>query len=92
MDKLYTQLQKAQDNVKALNATIVLSEELVRIRKKSFAEGMATSTEVIDAETMLANVKVARLAAYYEYDVALMNLLAICGTPERFEKYFETTY
>ena len=41
---------------------------------------------------MLATVRVARLAAYYEYDVALMNLLAICGTPERFEKYFETTY
>ena len=48
--------------------------------------------EVVDAETMLATVRVARLAAYYEYDVALMNLLAICGTPERFEKYFETTY
>ena len=29
---------------------------------------------------MLATVRVARLAAYYEYDVALMNLLAICGT------------
>ena len=69
-----------------------LSVGLVRIRKKSFAEGMATSTEVVDAETMLATVRVARLAAYYEYDVALMNLLAICGTPERFEKYFETTY
>ncbi len=53
---------------------------------------MATSTEVVDAETMPATVRVARLAAYYEYDVALMNLLAICGTPERFEKYFETTY
>ena len=92
IDKLYTQLQKAQDNVRALNTTIELSEELVRIRKKSFAEGMATSTEVVDAETMLATVRVARLAAYYEYDVALMNLLAICGTPERFEKYFETTY
>ena len=50
------QLQKAQDNAKALNATVALSEELVRIRKKSFAEGMATSTEVIDAETMLADV------------------------------------
>ena len=92
IDKLYTQLQKAQDNVRALNTTIELSEELVRIRKKSFTEGMATSTEVVDAETMLATVRVARLAAYYEYDVALMNLLAICGTPERFEKYFETTY
>lgn len=87
IDKLYTQLQKAQDNVRALNTTIELSEELVRIRKKSFTEGMATSTEVVDAETMLATVRVARLAAYYEYDVALMNLLAICGTPEHFGQY-----
>ncbi|WP_274973008.1 TolC family protein [Bacteroides fluxus] len=87
IDKLYTQLQKAQDNVRALNTTIELSEELVRIRKKSFAEGMATSTEVVDAETMLATVRVARLAACYEYDVALMNLLALCGTPEHFEQY-----
>lgn len=87
IDKLYTQMQKSQDNVRALNTTIELSEELVRIRKKSFAEGMATSTEVVDAETMLATVRVARLAAYYEYDVALMNLLAICGTPEHFGNY-----
>ena len=87
IDKLYTGLQKAQDNVRALNSTIALSEELVRIRKKSFAEGMATSTEVVDAETMLATVKVARLAAYYEYDVTLMNLLALCGTPEQFKNY-----
>ena len=27
VDKLYTQLEKAQDNVKALNATIELSED-----------------------------------------------------------------
>ena len=92
VDKLYTQLEKAQDNVKALNATIALSEELVRIRKKSFTEGMATSTEVIDAETMLATVKVARLAAYYEYDVALINLLSLCGTPEQFANYQPKPY
>lgn len=91
IDKLYSQLQKAQDNVHALNTTIELSEELVRIRKKSFAEGMATSTEMIDAETMLATVRVARLAAYYEYDVALMNLLAICGMPEKFRNYQESS-
>ena len=87
VDKLYSQMQKAQDNVNALNTTIELSKELVRMRKKAFAEGMATSTEVVDAETLLSQVKVARLAAYYEYDVALMNLLALCGTPEKFEKY-----
>lgn len=87
VDKLYSQMQKAQDNVTALNTTIELSEELVRMRKKAFAEGMATSTEVIDAETLLSKVKVARLAAYYEYDVALMNLLGLCGTPEQFKTY-----
>ena len=91
VDKLYSQMQKAQDNVRALNTTIELSEELVRMRKKAFTEGMATSTEVIDAETMLAKVKVARLAAYYEYDVALMNLLALCGTPEQFKQYASTS-
>lgn len=87
IDQLYSQMQKAQDNVRALNTTIELSEELVRMRKKAFTEGMATSTEVIDAETMLSKVKVARLAAYYEYDIALMNLLALCGTPEQFSRY-----
>ena len=84
VDKLYTGLQKALDSVRALNTTIELSEELVRMRKKAFAEGMATSTEVVDAETLLSKTKVARLAAYYEYDVTLMNLLALCGIPEQY--------
>lgn len=92
IDQWYTQLQKAQDNVKALNATIALSEELVRIRKRSFAEGMATSVEVVDAENLLGKAKVARLAAYYEYDLALMNLLALCGIPEQFANYQPKPY
>ena len=87
VDNFYSQMQKALDNVAALNSTIELSEELVRIRKKAFLEGMATSLEVIDAENLLSKVKVARLAAYYEYDVALINLLALCGTPEQFSMY-----
>ena len=87
VDNFYSQLQKSLDNVSALNSTIELSEELVRIRKKAFLEGMATSLEVIDAENLLSKVRVARLAAYYEYDIALINLLALCGTPEQFSNY-----
>ena len=45
VDKLYSEIQNARDNVAALNTTIEMSRELVRIRKKSFQEGMATSTE-----------------------------------------------
>lgn len=85
--KYYTQLQNALDNVKALNTTLEMSEELVRIRQKSFQEGMATSTEVVDAEVMLSKVKTAFLLAYYQYDVALINLLSICGIPEAFQQY-----
>ena len=44
IDKFYSQLQNALDNVKALDTTIEMSRELVRVRKKSFQEGMATST------------------------------------------------
>lgn len=87
VDKCYTQLQNALDNVKALNTTLEMSNELVRIRQKSFQEGMATSTEVVDAEVMLSRVKTAFLLAYYQYDVALINLLSICGIPESFHQY-----
>ena len=86
-DKLHTQMQNAIDNVKALNSTLEMSNELVRIRLKSFQEGMATSSDVVDAEVMLSKVKTAFLLAYYQYDVALANLLAVCGMPEAFEQY-----
>ncbi len=87
VDKFYSQIQNALDNVKALNTTMEMSEELVRIRKKSFQEGMATSTEVVDAEVMLSKVKTAFLMAYYQYDVALISLLSVCGIPEAFQQY-----
>lgn len=86
-DKFYSQLQNAMDNVKALNSTLEMSNELVRIRMKSFQEGMATSSDVVDAEVMLSKVKTAFLLAYYQYDVALVNLLSICGVPESFHQY-----
>ena len=84
VDKLYSEIQNAKDDVAALNTTIEMSRELVRIRKKSFQEGMATSTDVIDAETMLSKVQIAFLLAYYKYDVALASLLSTCGMPEVF--------
>lgn len=87
VDKLYSEIQNAQDDVAALNTTISMSRELVRIRKKSFQEGMATSMDVIDAETMLSKVQIAFLLAYYKYDVALASLLTTCGIPESFWQY-----
>lgn len=90
VDKLYSEIRNAQDDVEVLNTTIDMTRELVRIRKKSFQEGMATSTDVIDAETMLSKVQIAFLLAYYQYDVALASLLSTCGIPESFWQYSRT--
>ena len=87
IDKFYSQIQNALDNITALNTTIEMSQELVRMRKKSFTEGMATSAEVVHAEVMLSKVQIASLLAYYQYDVALINLLATSGIPDTFQSY-----
>ena len=90
IDRLYAVMQHAQDDVATLHSTIQLSSELLRIRRKSFDEGMATSSDVVDAETMLAQVQVAYLVAFYEYDVSLAALLSLCGIPETFWEYMRT--
>ena len=87
VDRLYAQMRNALNDLTALETTIELNEELVRMRRKAFAEGMATSTEVIDAEVLLSKARIASLLAFYQYDVALANLLALCGTPGDFDRY-----
>lgn len=77
--ELYATLERTMDEIQVLDATIALNEELLRTRRVAFAEGMATSTQLVDAEDALATSRQARLAAQYAYDVALANLLALCG-------------
>ena len=86
VQKLYSQMKEAEDEVSTLQTTIAMSDELLRIRRKSFEEGMATSTEVVDAEVMLSNVRIAMLLAHYQFDVALASLCSVCGVPELFWK------
>ena len=84
VQELYSKIQEAQDEASTLQTTIAMSEELLRIRRKSFEEGMATSTEVVDAEVMLSKVRIALLLAHYQFDVSLASLCSVCGVPELF--------
>lgn len=86
VQKLYSQMKEAEEEVSTLQTTIAMSEELLRIRRKSFEEGMATSTEVVDAEVMLSTVRIAMLLAQYQFDVSLASLCSVCGVPELFWK------
>ena len=63
------------------------SEELIRIRKVAYSEGMATASEVVDALLANSKVQLLQLSAYYQYDLMLATLLTLCGMPEYFEKW-----
>lgn len=89
VEELYATLQRTYDEVKVLDSSITLNEELVRMRRIAFPEGMATSAEVVDAENALSEVRLARLAACYAYEVALINLMALCGMTEKFDEYIQ---
>ena len=86
VQELYSKIQEAKDETKTLQTTLTMSEELLRIRQKSFEEGMSTSTEVVDAEVMLSKVQIAMLLATYQFDVSLASLCSLCGVPDLFLK------
>ena len=86
VQELYSKIQEAKDETKTLQTTLTMSEELLRIRQKSFEEGMSTSTEVVDAEVMLSKVQIAMLLATYQFDVSLASLCSVCGVPDLFWK------
>ena len=54
---------------------------------KLFTKDFLPSTELVDANLLLAKVKIDRLQAMYNYDVTLATLLQICGSPEMFLAY-----
>lgn len=79
VSELYATLQRTMSDIRVLDSTIALNEELLRMRRTAFVEGMATSTELIDAENALATSRLARLTAQYACEVAMANLQAVCG-------------
>ena len=74
---VFQQLQQAADNYESAQTTLKFADEYLRIRQKAFAEGFATSTNVVDAQLHLAKVETELLKAKFDYDVALARLLEL---------------
>lgn len=87
VESRYQEVMKAIEQYEALETSGKFADEYLRIRKSAFAEGYATSLDVVDAQLALSKVKTERLVALYEFDVALAELLEASGQSERFEEY-----
>lgn len=85
--KHYHEVEKALDQFETLEATLTLAEESLRVRTRAFEEGFGTSIDVVDARNTLARVRLARLAAAFDFDVALADLLATAGASQRFTEF-----
>ena len=84
IEKLYSSLENAANASTSLESSISFAKELVKARERSFQEGMATSQEVTDARALLSKARLASLSAFYQYDITLANLCALCGDTSHF--------
>lgn len=85
--KTYFQADQAIEEVQGLDSSQELAEENLRLRKKSFNQGLSTSLEVIDAELYLASIKTQQQVASFNYVIALNKLLALSSQMSAFTLY-----
>ncbi|MDR1695773.1 MAG: TolC family protein [Endomicrobium sp.] len=78
----YHRCETAKKDYEALESAQKLAEENLKLYKASFAEGLATSLEVVDSELALTKIKLDREKAVFEYNGAYANLLNVCAAAQ----------
>jgi outer membrane protein TolC len=85
--KYYQELNMYLEQINELDAAMEFTREYSRAREKAFSEGMATATQVSDANLAVAKVKIDRLQAIFAWDVAFSKLLYYSGISDQFVTY-----
>jgi outer membrane protein TolC len=87
INKSYEELNMYLEQINELDTAMEFTIEYSAAREKAFSEGMATATQVSDADIALAKTKIDRLQAIYSWDLALSKLLYYSGMSDRFTEY-----
>ncbi len=87
VEKNYQELMLALEQYQSIQSSFKFAEEYLRVREKAFVEGSATSLDVVDAELAFAKVRIDKLKAAYDYDVALGALLEASGQSSLIDQY-----
>lgn len=85
--KLYNEMSNYRNQMPSLETSLRFAEEYRRVQNTAFREGVASATDVIDAELNLASTRIARLQTAYYYDLMLSRLLEAAGISEQFPAY-----
>ena len=87
IEQLYNQLLNYRNQMTSIDASLTFAEEYLRMKNAAFLEGMASSSDLIDAELNLAGVRAERLQAAFNYDKLLAQLLEAAGISEEYASY-----
>lgn len=87
VDKEYHTLCNALLNVQSCERSISFAESYYYTILEGFREGITTSTELMDARTMLAGAQVEYLDAVYRHMLSLARLLELSGLSNDFVRY-----
>jgi len=75
----YLDLVEAEKNIPVAQSAVVQAEENFRLYKEQYAEQMATSTDVLDAQTLLTEARKNYYNALSDYHIAKAHLGRAAG-------------
>ena len=87
VESLYNAMLNCRNRISSIDSSVSFAEEYLKSKDAAFRAGMSPSTEMIDAELNLAKVRIERMQAAYNYDVALAKLLEAAGVSDEFGEY-----
>lgn len=87
INKLYNELEMHIEQLETMKKTYEFANEYLRVQKKAFAEGFATTKDVVDAELTVNKVKLGRINTMNDYVLSLAKLLEISGQSDLFLAY-----
>lgn len=90
VENLYNRVQAILATLPAVERSERFAEEYLTIKRKSFREGMATATDVVDAALNLSRAKFERVQSAYDFDLALARLLEASGMGSHFVHYLHS--
>lgn len=84
VETAYLRSDQARQEYRLTASTLALAEENLRLRERSFAEGLSTADEVNEARSKLLAAEVARRVAAYRFVAAWAALNGIAGSMNDF--------
>lgn len=87
VEKTYKEAIHAKEFYETLNSSISLAEENLKLQEEAFKQGMATSTQVVDARNTLSKAKIEQQSVAYKYILCVAKLMALSDSIADFDQY-----